>query len=178
MGMKEFEPIFANDGYRPNVGIVICNKNGMVFWARRIKRDGWQFPQGGVAKNETLQEAMYRELREETGLAHHQVRIISHTAKWIRYELPKSLRRRRTYLPNIHQRGTPILFRGQKQVWFLLELVGDDSDFDLCAGDEQPEFDAWRWVDPDFVLENIVDFKRGVYRQIITQFKRVLNTDS
>ena len=88
MGMKEFEPIFANDGYRPNVGIVICNKNGMVFWARRIKRDGWQFPQGGVAKNETLQEAMYRELREETGLAHHQVRIISHTAKWIRYELP------------------------------------------------------------------------------------------
>jgi len=82
--MQNFEPIFANDGYRPNVGIIICNREGQVFWARRINKDGWQFPQGGVSRNESLVDAMYRELQEETGLVQTQVRLVAHTKDWLR----------------------------------------------------------------------------------------------
>ena len=124
--MHNFEPIFANDGYRPNVGIIICNSVGQVFWARRINKDGWQFPQGGVSRNESLLDAMYRELHEETGLERKQVRLVAHTKDWLHYDLPQRL------LRNQQRRGQGagrkrVSFRGQKQVWFLLELTDDDS---------------------------------------------------
>ena len=167
--MQNFEPIFANDGYRPNVGIVICNSTGQVFWARRINRDGWQFPQGGVSKNEGLIEAMYRELHEETGLQQGHVRMVAHTKEWLHYDLPKKFLR--------HQRRrakSKPAFRGQKQIWFLLELLGDDSVVDLAGGVESPEFDSWRWVETEFALKNIVDFKRPVYRKALDELKQYL----
>jgi len=133
--MQNFEPIFTNDGYRPNVGIIICNQVGQVFWARRINKDGWQFPQGGVSRNESLVDAMYR----EPG-------------------------RRR------------VSFKGQKQVWFLLELTEDDSAVDLRAGPETPEFDSWRWVDTHHAIDNIVDFKRSVYQKALSEFEQFLPT--
>jgi putative (di)nucleoside polyphosphate hydrolase len=168
--MHNFEPIFANDGYRPNVGIVICNKNGKVFWARRVKRDGWQFPQGGVIRNETLEDAMYRELAEETGLLRSQVRLVAHTKQWLRYDLPKRfLRNQRT------PTGRKTRFKGQKQIWYLLEILGDDSAVNLQTGLETPEFDRWRWVDIDFVLDNIVDFKRPVYRKALAELDQHLS---
>lgn len=166
--MQNFEPIFADDGYRPNVGIIICNRKGQVFWARRIKRDGWQFPQGGVSKNESLTEALFRELQEETGLLEHQVRLVAHTKRWLHYDLPsKFLRgqRRSKSSPN---------FKGQKQVWFLLELLDDDSSFNLSGSSEVPEFDGWRWVETEFALNNIVDFKRGVYQKALTELKQYI----
>ncbi len=73
------------DGYRPNVGIVLLNAAGQLFWARRVNRDGWQFPQGGMRSDETPLEAMYRELEEETGLAPHHVEVITATHGWLRY---------------------------------------------------------------------------------------------
>ena len=76
------------DGYRPNVGIVLMHPDGRVFWARRVRRDGWQFPQGGMNTDETPLEAMYRELREETGLLPEHVAVLGATPGWLRYRLP------------------------------------------------------------------------------------------
>ncbi|NND80826.1 MAG: RNA pyrophosphohydrolase [Gammaproteobacteria bacterium] len=157
--------MFADDGYRPNVGIIICNDSGQVFWARRVKRDGWQFPQGGVSREESLLDAMYRELEEETGLQRQQVDMVAHTSDWLHYDLPaKYLRGPRN---RMHRKRK--VFKGQKQVWFLLKLLADDSAVNLAAGLDTPEFDTWRWVEADFALQNIVDFKRQVYRRALQE---------
>lgn len=144
------------DGYRPNVGIILIRDDGRVFWARRIGRDGWQFPQGGMNTDETPIEAMYRELEEETGLRPEHVDVLGATPGWLRYRLPNRFVRQ-------HQRPLCI---GQKQVWFLLRLVGGESDVRLDAN-ERPEFDLWRWVDFWYPAANVVAFKRGVYEQAL-----------
>ncbi|CDL52407.1 Adenosine (5')-pentaphospho-(5'')-adenosine pyrophosphohydrolase [Klebsiella pneumoniae ISC21] len=78
-----------DDGYRPNVGIVICNRQGQVMWARRYGQHSWQFPQGGINPGESAEQAMYRELFEEVGLSRKDVRILASTRNWLRYKLPK-----------------------------------------------------------------------------------------
>jgi putative (di)nucleoside polyphosphate hydrolase len=140
------------DGYRPNVGIILVREGGHVFWARRVARDGWQFPQGGMRSDETPQEAMYRELREETGLLPEHVEVLGATPGWLKYRLP------RRYL----RRGQRPMCVGQKQVWFLLRFLGDESRFRLDETDT-PEFDGWRWVDFWYPAEHVVNFKREVY---------------
>ena len=147
------------DGYRPNVGIVLLNDVGQLFWARRINRDGWQFPQGGMRSDETPEEAMYRELEEETGLTPAHVSVLAATHGWLRYRLPNRYVRR-------HQRPTCI---GQKQVWFLLRLIGSEDAFRLDANDK-PEFDLWRWVDFWYPAAHVVSFKRQVYERALRQF--------
>lgn len=77
-----------DDGYRPNVGIVICNRQGQVMWARRFGQHSWQFPQGGINPGESAEQAMYRELFEEVGLSRKDVRILASTRNWLRYKLP------------------------------------------------------------------------------------------
>ncbi|GAB3729961.1 RNA pyrophosphohydrolase [Luteimonas pelagia] len=144
------------DGYRPNVGIVLMHGDGRVFWARRVRRDGWQFPQGGMNSDETPLEAMYRELREETGLAPEHVEVLGTTPGWLRYRLPERAVRRHEKLVCI----------GQKQVWFLLRLTGDESALRLDAT-ETPEFDHWRWVDFWYPVDHVVTFKRGVYARAL-----------
>jgi putative (di)nucleoside polyphosphate hydrolase len=152
----EVRIVIDPDGYRPNVGIVIMNTEGRVFWARRVHRDGWQFPQGGMNSDETPLEAMYRELREETGLLPDHVDVLDATPGWLRYRLPHRAVRRNDRLVCI----------GQKQVWFLLRLTGSEGHvrLDLTA---KPEFDHWRWVDFWYPLENVVTFKRGVYSRAL-----------
>ncbi|RBP49846.1 RNA pyrophosphohydrolase [Arenicella xantha] len=175
--MQNFEPIFANDGYRPNVGIIICNNQGQLFWARRVNQDGWQFPQGGVSRNESLVEAMYRELQEETGLQKEQVRLVAHTKEWLRYDLPRRLlRNQRRRAQSTGRRR--VNFRGQKQVWFLIELIEDDSVVDLAAGLETPEFDSWRWVDMHHAIDNIVEFKKTVYQRALSELHEFLPTNN
>ena len=144
------------DGYRPNVGIVLMHSDGRVFWARRVRRDGWQFPQGGMNTDETPVEAMYRELREETGLLPEHVAVLGATPGWLRYRLPHRAVRRSERLVCI----------GQKQVWFLLQFTGSDSDLRLDLT-ETPEFDHWRWVDFWYPLDHVVVFKRGVYNSAL-----------
>ena len=144
------------DGYRPNVGIVLMHPDGRVFWARRVRRDGWQFPQGGMNSDETPLEAMYRELEEETGLLPEHVAVLGVTPGWLRYRLPPRAIRR-------HERLVCI---GQKQVWFLLQFTGDEADLRLDQTDH-PEFDQWRWVDFWYPAENVVLFKREVYRSAL-----------
>ncbi len=151
------------DGYRLNVGIVLSNTRNQVFWGKRVREDAWQFPQGGMKRGETPEQAMYRELEEEVGLQATHVRILGRTREWLRYDVPEQWVRRDT-------RG---LYRGQKQIWFLLRLVGRDSDVRLRANDK-PEFDAWRWSDYWVPAQSVVEFKREVYHSALTELSRYL----
>ena len=151
------------DGFRPNVAIVIYRDDGQVFWARRVNSDGWQFPQGGMRTDETPLEAMYRELREETGLLPNHVKLSASTPGWLRYNLPRQYQRR-------HSRPVCI---GQKQVWFLLKFLGDESLFRLDCGDEI-EFDCWEWVDYWHPAKHVIEFKRDVYTSALTQFHKLV----
>ncbi len=155
-----------SDGYRPNVGIILCNEEGKLFWARRIGQDAWQFPQGGIRTSETPEEAMYRELAEEVGLSADDVEIVASTPGWLRYRLPKRLVRRYS---------KPICI-GQKQVWFMLRMLADESKvrFDLF---ETPEFDGWRWVDYWHPVDEVVHFKREVYARALNEFAPLLGYD-
>ena len=147
------------DGFRANVGIVICNKIGQVFWARRYGQHSWQFPQGGIDEGETVEQAMYRELHEEVGLTPKDVSILSVTRNWVRYKLPKRL---------IRQGSNPVCI-GQKQKWFLLQLDCQDKDVDVLKSGH-PEFDDWRWVSYWYPVRNVVSFKRDVYRRVMKEF--------
>jgi putative (di)nucleoside polyphosphate hydrolase len=151
------------EGFRPNVGIILANARNEVFWGKRIREHSWQFPQGGIKHGETPEQAMYRELREEIGLAPDHVRIVGRTRDWLRYEVPDQWIRR-------EWRGS---YRGQKQIWFLLRLVGRDSDISLRATDH-PEFDAWRWHDYWVPLDAVIEFKREVYSQALNELSRLL----
>ncbi len=151
------------DGYRPNVGIILVNQRDEVFWGKRIREHSWQFPQGGIKRGETPEQAMYRELHEEVGLMPDHVRIIGRTRDWLRYDVPSHWVRR-------EWRGH---YRGQKQIWFLLRLVGKDNDVSLRAS-EHPEFDAWRWNEFWIPLDSVIEFKRDVYRQALTELSRYL----
>jgi putative (di)nucleoside polyphosphate hydrolase len=163
------EPIFSDDGYRPNVGIVLSNGAGKVFWARRSKHDGWQFPQGGMRPDETPDQAMYRELKEETGLDVNHVQLVGHTSDWLHYDLPQQFLR--PLFTTAARRRDCI--RGQKQIWFLLEMDCDESSVKLDRS-AKPEFDDWKWINYWDVLEEIVDFKREVYREALGQLSHYM----
>ena len=149
------------DGFRPNVGIILLNQRNQVFWGKRIRTHSWQFPQGGIDRGETPEQAMFRELHEEVGLMPDHVRVVARTRDWLRYEVPDRFIRR-------DARGH---YKGQKQIWFLLQLVGHDWDLNLRATDH-PEFDAWRWNDYWVPLDVVVEFKRGVYEMALTELAR------
>ena len=150
-----------SNGFRPNVGIIICNKLGQLFWAKRIKQDAWQFPQGGIKKAETTEEALFRELSEEVGLCKDDVRILSQTSEWLKYRLPK---------PYIRQRKGRTCI-GQKQKWFLLGLQTEEGRVDL-ENTLQPEFDDWCWVNYWYPVNQVVDFKRSVYRKALIELEQ------
>ncbi len=147
------------DGYRPNVGIVICNSHGQVLWARRYGQYSWQFPQGGIDDGESPEQAMYRELYEEVGLSKKDVKVLAVSRHWLRYKLPKRL---------VRWDSKPVCI-GQKQKWFLLKLECDESKVNmLCGG--TPEFDSWRWVSYWYPVRQVVSFKRDVYRRAMKEF--------
>ena len=150
-----------SNGFRPNVGIIICNKLGQLFWAKRIKQDAWQFPQGGIKEAETTEEALFRELSEEVGLCKDDVRILSQTSEWLKYRLPK---------PYIRQRKGRTCI-GQKQKWFLLGLQTEEGRVDL-ENTLQPEFDDWCWVNYWYPINQVVDFKRSVYRKALIELEQ------
>ena len=154
------------DGYRANVGIILCNAKNEVFWAKRVREHAWQFPQGGIKHGETPEQAMYRELTEETGLKPEHVRILGRTRNWLRYDVPEQWLRR-------DWRGN---YRGQKQIWYLLRLVGRDSDVSLRASN-QPEFDAWRWHDYWIPLDSVIEFKREVYQLALKELSAFLRSE-
>ncbi len=152
-------PVIDLDGYRANVGIVVCNDQGYLLWARRIGQNAWQFPQGGISIDESPEEAMRRELHEEIGLKDADVEILARTSDWVKYRLPRHMLRRHC---------KPLCI-GQKQIWFLLKLIGDERKMRFDVTD-QPEFDGYRWVDYWCPVNEVVSFKRRVYQLVLKEF--------
>lgn len=155
--------VIDEEGFRANVGIILCNCDGKVFWGKRLGQDSWQFPQGGIDRGETPTEAMFRELYEELGLLRNQVEIIGQTRGWLRYRIPHYMIRRRT---------KPMCI-GQKQRWFLLRLLCADQAVNLQACDK-PEFERWEWVDYWRPANQVVFFKRRVYRRALDELAPLL----
>lgn len=155
--VKRSAQVIDQQGYRSNVGIILCNEAGELFWARRAGENAWQFPQGGIRDDETPEQALYRELAEEVGLAPEHVEVIGRTEDWLRYRIPKRYLRRNRRNPQCI---------GQKQLWFMLKLVGPEHEVRLDNSDK-PEFDSWRWIDYWETVSLVVPFKRVVYRQAL-----------
>jgi putative (di)nucleoside polyphosphate hydrolase len=150
------------DGFRPNVGIILTNSRGELLWARRIGgQDAWQFPQGGIKQNESAEQALYRELEEEVGLLPQDVEILGVTRGWLRYRLPSRYVRQQQ----------PVCI-GQKQKWFLLRFLGSDEQINLALN-SAPEFDHWRWVSYWYPVNQVVAFKRDVYRRALRELSPV-----
>ena len=146
--------------YRPCVGVVLANADGLIFTGERVDTPGaWQMPQGGIDEGETPESAALRELEEETGVPKRLVAVESETGGWIRYDLPDHL------LGKVWKGK----YRGQEQKWFLLRFQGSDDDIDITR--HHKEFARWRWSSADQVLDNIVPFKRAVYDQVIGEFR-------
>lgn len=149
--------VIDEDGFRANVGIIVANDQGQVLWARRAGQDAWQFPQGGINPDESVEEALYRELKEETGLDPDHVEIMGSTRGWLRYRLPKRM---------LRQNSSP--FIGQKQRWYLLKMLAGDEAISFAHSDT-PEFDRWCWVSYWYPLGQVVSFKQNVYRKAMKE---------
>jgi putative (di)nucleoside polyphosphate hydrolase len=151
--------VIDSEGFRAGIAVIIVNDQKKLLWAKRIGQPAWQFPQGGMHEGETVEETMFRELKEEIGLSSSEVKIITSTPDWLRYHLPKRLLRHHS-LP---------LCIGQKQKWFLLQLVGEEENIQFDHT-ETPEFDGWRWVNYWYPLKDVVNFKRNVYNEAMKYF--------
>lgn len=150
--------------YRPCVGVVLANAEGRIFAGQRIDSEtpAWQMPQGGIDKGEDPRDAALRELWEETGVPPDLVRVEAQTADWVTYDLPD-------HLIGKVWKGR---YRGQKQLWYLMRFLGDDSQIRIDT--EHPEFSEWSWQAPGELVKNIVPFKREVYAKVISYFNERL----
>ena len=142
--------------YRKNVGIVVC-KGGKTLFCARAKEKGfqWQFPQGGIEDGEDFIEAGKRELFEETGIKN--VRLIATISEPIRYDFPKEINRSQ--------------FKGQDQYWVLFEFLGDDKEIKFDTDPDCIEFKAFKWDKIDIAPDEIVYFKKDVYKKVVEIFK-------
>lgn len=147
--------------YRPNVGVMMINAEGLIFAAQRLDSElpAWQMPQGGIDEDEDPRRAALRELEEEIGVPPALVQVMAQTDDWLTYDLPEHL------LGNLWKGR----YRGQKQKWFLLRYLGRDDQIDLAQ--EHPEFSEWRWIQADDMIEAIVPFKREIYRSVVAAFR-------
>ena len=144
---------------RIGVGIIVLNNNNQVFVGKRKDNpiNKWQMPQGGVDKGEDFITAMKRELLEETNIKN--IKILKELERMYQYELPKNL-------VGIIWKGK---FRGQKQKWFITRFLGQDNEINLKT--KHPEFIEWKWIEPEKLPEVIVDFKRGLYVELLKEIK-------
>lgn len=152
--------------YRPCVGIMLVNADGMAFVGKRIdtkETDWWQMPQGGVDEGEDLRAAALRELQEETGIIPDAVTLIAQTREELLYDLPDTL------IGKLWKGR----YRGQRQSWFLGRFGGTDADVRLDAHNP-PEFCEWKWVEPELLPELIVPFKKRVYRTVLEEFRELI----
>lgn len=151
--------------YRPCVGVVLMNRDGLIFTGQRIDNPGaaWQMPQGGIDEGEKPRKAALRELWEETGINKDLVEFVDKTKGWINYDLPDEL------VGKIW-RGR---YRGQRQKWFLFRYLGEDAQVNIQT--EHPEFSVWSWMPHRDVVEKIVPFKRSVYEAVFDAFRQHLD---
>ena len=152
--------------YRPCVGVMLVNPAGKVFVGQRIdskEGDRWQMPQGGIDDGEDVLAAAFRELAEETGIDESRATILATTSNELLYDLPDEL------LGKLWGGQ----YRGQRQTWVQMRFTGEDGDVDLAAHDP-PEFLAWKWAEPEEILDLIVPFKRRVYRAVLDEFRELI----
>jgi putative (di)nucleoside polyphosphate hydrolase len=152
--------------YRPCVGIILFNKDGLVWIGRRFEKQNdegtgkwWQMPQGGIDEGEDAEAAARRELYEETSVK--QVSLMRESGRWYTYDLPE-------HLIGVSWKGK---YRGQKQKWFAYRFDGQDADINLVVPGHKQEFDEWRWVKIDELIDLIIPFKRGVYEELVRDFR-------
>ncbi|HEX7822462.1 MAG TPA: RNA pyrophosphohydrolase [Sphingobium sp.] len=151
--------------YRPCVGIMLVNRDGLVFVGQRIdskEGDAWQMPQGGIDPGEDAEQAALRELGEETGILPGHVQFLAHTREELFYDLPQELAGRMW-------KGK---YRGQRQIWYLARFLGTDADIDIAT--DHPEFDKWRWTQHDKLVDLIVPFKKKIYRDVVAEFRDLI----
>tara|TARA_B100001989_G_scaffold219553_1_gene171565 strand:- start:1856 stop:2344 length:489 start_codon:yes stop_codon:yes gene_type:complete len=153
MGIKE-------KGYRLNVGIIVANSDGKLLYCKRKNSDNWQFPQGGIDRNEDPFLAALRELYEEVGIQKDKVNLIKESENWYKYDLPRKYKKN-NFLWND--------FKGQKQKWFLFKLI-EEVMIDL-NNENNPEFDEFDWVDYWKPLDEIVEFKREIYKKVLSELE-------
>jgi len=149
---------FEDLPYRPGVGIMLLDRKARVFVARRIDMpsQAWQMPQGGIDDGELPEQAVMRELEEETGT--DKVEIIAESDGWYSYDLPDWL------IPKVWGGK----FRGQRQKWYALRFLGRDEDINIET--ENPEFLDWKWVQMGELPDLIVPFKRSLYLSLVEEF--------
>ncbi|MCE9648434.1 MAG: RNA pyrophosphohydrolase [Parvibaculum sp.] len=156
--------------YRPCVGIMLINREGLIFVGNRIQAIDagpltWQMPQGGIDAGEDPRTAAFRELREETGVHKSKAEIVGEIEEWLTYDLP----------PHLVGHALKGKYRGQKQRWFAMRFLGEDEDIDIAA-DAHQEFSEWAWVAIDELADLIVPFKRGIYERIVAGFTPLTKT--
>ncbi len=151
-------------GYRPNVGMMIINKDKKVLMCTRIHSEGQtyrlQMPQGGIDKGEIPSVAVYREMREEIGLLPQDVEFIACTKKWYKYDLPETAKKKKT-------------IRGQRQKWYLFLMTASESKIDFMT-DKCQEFVDYQWVDLNDVVPSVITFKQPVYEQVVSEFRPII----
>ncbi len=150
--------------YRPCVGIMLINQDNRIFAGQRIdtKLEAWQMPQGGIDEGETPLEAAFREMKEETGT--DKARLLAEHSDWLDYDIPQPLA----------DKLWDGAFRGQTQKWIAMRFTGTDADINIAT--EHPEFNQWRWVDPEKLVQMAVPFKQPVYAAVMDEFAPLLLT--
>jgi putative (di)nucleoside polyphosphate hydrolase len=155
------------EAYRPCVGIMVLNRQGLVWVGRRADAPGdaegpgswWQMPQGGIDGGEDPVKAALRELHEETGM--QSVELIAQSSGWLAYDLPKDLQ----------GKAWGGRFRGQKQKWFAVRVLGPDEEINILpAPGHKREFSSWRWMPAPEILRLVAPFKREVYERVLAEF--------
>lgn len=154
-----------SEKYRKGVGIFLINKNNRLWVGQRLdhKNQYWQMPQGGIDSPETPEDAMKRELMEETGLDHNY-EIIGKSSSWLKYNIPSDL-------VNILWKGK---YKGQEQIWFACRFFGKDEQVNLEKY-SKPEFYKWKWINPIDVIKFAVPFKKQLYNSVLNEFRRFVD---
>jgi putative (di)nucleoside polyphosphate hydrolase len=150
--------------YRSGVGIMLINKEKNIFVGKRIDNnsDAWQMPQGGLDAGEKEDDALFRELKEETGISHSGIKILQKSSEHFYYNFPY----------NLQKKFWGGKYLGQKQRWYLAEFVGEESEVNIRT--EKPEFSSWKWIEKDEIVSVIVGFKRKLYEDVIKEFSQFL----
>ena len=148
---------------RKGVGIAILNSQNKVFVGKRKDNpfDKWQMPQGGVDSNEPLLQAMKRELLEETSIKN--IKVLKEFDQWLEYDLPINL------IGKIWKGK----YRGQRQKWFVVKFLGDDSEININT--KNAEFMEWKWIDINLLPNLIVLFKKHIYEKVLIELQKIVN---